>query len=308
MQERRCVAREFAPRNWVSCHACAFVILVAISGASIAFAGMDDLRIRADVDYTWDDNVPRATTDQKLSDSFATLALGANLPLELTPHSRLVLNATLGGQTYIRYTGLDQVAFDIQGEWQYRSSGQYSAPIWSVFVRERFDWFNSDLRDGYRTSLGVSVRKPVTDRIVAFGAVAFNYGNAQSDVFDTRNVSVRGTLDYSLSRRNSLYLGLEYRDGQSVSTMLPSPAFRSIAQARVLDDVFTDPQRTDYRFDARTGILTLGYNFAITERQALDISYHGVYSKPKEQPDSSLTTSTVYYVDNQITVSYLIRF
>jgi hypothetical protein len=292
----------------VSSRACAFVILVAISGASMTFAGMDDLRIRADVDYTWDDNVPRATTDQKLSDSFATLALGANLPLELTPHSRLVLNATLGGQAYVRYTGLNQVALDVRGEWQYRSSAQYTTPTWSVFVHERVDWFDSDLRDGYRTSFGVSVRKPITDRIGAFAAVAFNVGNAQSDVFDTRNVSVRGMLDYLLSRRNSLYLGLEYRDGHSVSTMLPSPAFRSIAQARVLDDVFTDPQRTDYRFDARTGILTLGYNFAITERQALDVSYRGVYSKPKEQPDSSLTTSTVYYVDNQITVSYLIRF
>ena len=289
--------------------------VVALTGALAAFwaptagAAADELSIRASADATWDDNVPRAITSEKLSDAFATLSVGATLPLDINPHTRIVFTATLGAQAFDKYTGLNHGFGTLKGELQYRSSGRYTAPIWAIFFSQNADsYVNSDLRDGYRASAGVSVRKPVTDRISLFGALAYNQGDARSTVFDTKDVSLRGNVDYALAPRHTVYLGLEYRQGDSVSTGLPSLAFLDIAQAVVADDVFTSPQRFDYRFQARTGLLTLGYNFAIANRQSLDISYRGVYARPIDQPSSSVSTSTIYYVDNQITVSYLIKF
>jgi hypothetical protein len=312
MGAQGCVPRVLGMREAVSGRLCWLLTLASACAAcwvSAVQAGADGLRVRVSADYTWDDNVPRATSDQRLSDSFATLTAVATVPLQLTQQSRVLLSGTLGGQKFDHFSGLDHGFANFQGEVQYRSSGRYTAPIWSIFLRAGIDaYISSDLRDGYRATAGVSVRKPVTDRIFLFGALAYNQGNARSTVFDTKDVSLRGNIDYSFARRHTVYLGLEYRQGDSVSTGLPSLAFLDIAKAVVADDVFTNPQRFDYRFQARTGLVTLGYNFAIAERQSLDISYRAVYSQPIDQPPSSVSTSTIYYVDQQITVSYLIRF
>jgi hypothetical protein len=279
----------------------------ALCCLSPAYAGAADaLRFRVSGDVTYDDNVNRGISNSRLQDGFASLNVSATWPLELSHFTRLLLTGAVGGDHFIQYTGLDRAFAEFNGELQYRSSGQYTSPTYAVFVRESMDWYDSDLRDGSRTSVGVSVRKPVTDRIFLFGALAYNRRRAESPIFDTKDVSVRGTFDYTIARGHTVYTGLEYRDGDSVSTSLPSPALVSIAEARGPDDVFVG--RFSYRFTARTGILSIGYNVALGPGQALDLSYRGVYSKPKDEPPSSLASTDIYYVDSQITLSYLIRF
>lgn len=280
----------------------------ALSWAPAASAGLDDIRFRVTSDSTYDDNISRARKDDKLYDSFATLNLGASMPWQLSGTSRLVLNANAGGEKFKRYTGLDRLYANIQGELQYRKSGQFSEPIWGVFVRQGEDWYDSSLRDGYRTSAGFSVRKPVTDKLFFFSALAYNLRDGRSKVFDTKEVSLKANLDYSLSRRQTLYFGLEGRDGDIVSTASPKLAYFDIAKAVVQDDVFTDTPRFSYKLKAYTGIATIGYNFALAERVALDLSYRAAYSRPHDQPPSVVTNETIDYVDNQVTLSVLIRF
>jgi hypothetical protein len=280
----------------------------ALSWAPAALADLSDIRYRLTADATYDDNISRARKDDKLYDSFSTLNLGASVPWELPGNSRLVLTANAGGEKFKRYSGLDRLFANLQGELQYRKSGQFSEPIWGLFVRQGEDWYDSTLRDGYRTSAGISVRKPVTDKLFFFSALAYNQRDGRSTVFDTKEVSLRANLDYSLSRRQTLYFGLEGRDGDIVSTARPNLAYFDIAKAVVQDDVFTDTTRFSYRLRAYTGIATIGYNFALGEHAALDLAYRGAYSRPHDQPPSAVTTETIGYVDNQVTLSILIRF
>lgn len=310
MGTRRGTAGVTRPRRQISGHWHSLVSLASAcalwSWLGAAHAEVDSLRFRVGGDVTYDDNVNRGITNDRLHDGFANLNMGATMPLQLSPFTRLLLTGTFGGERFIQYTGLDRVFAGVDGELQYRSSGQYTSPIYALFVRQSVDRYESDLRDGYRTSAGVSVRKPVTDRILLFGALAYSQRHARSTVFDTEDVSVRGAFDYAIARGHTIYMGLEYRDGDSVSTSLPSPALVAISEARVADDVFAG--HISYRYKARTGILTFGYNITVKQGQALDLSYRGVYSNPKDQPANSVTTDTLYYVDNQVTLSYLIRF
>jgi hypothetical protein len=276
--------------------------------APSAFAELSDIRFRVSADATYDDNVSRARKDDKLDDSFATLNLGASVPLQLSAQSRLVVSANVGGEKFKRFTGLDRNYANVQGELQYRKSGQFSEPIWGVFVRQGEDWYESTLRDGYRTSAGVSVRKPLTDKLFFFSALAYNHRDGRSTVFDTSEVSLRANFDYALSRRQTLYFGLEGRDGDIVSTASPNLAYFDIAKAVVRDDVFTDTTRFSYRFKAYTGIVTLGYNVGLGEHAALDLAYRAAYARPHDQPPSAVTTERIDYVDNQVTLSLLIRF
>jgi hypothetical protein len=276
--------------------------------AAPALADLDDIRFRVSADVAYDDNVSRGREDDRLDDTFATLSVGASVPLEMGTNARLVLAASGGAERFNRYRGLDRLFGDIQAELQYRGSGDFAEPIWGLFVRstvERYD--SSNLRDGFRYSAGASVRWPATDRVFFFGAIAYNERDGSSAVFDTQDVSIRGHLDFSLTGRQTLYVGLEARNGDFVSTARPELEYLNIAEAVVVDDVFTDVQRFSYRIRANIGILTLGYNIALGERAALDIAYRGAYARPEEQP-TSVTSEKLYYTVNQASASLLFRF
>lgn len=288
--------------------ACQAALLYAYCWVPPALADLDDMRFRGTLDATYDDNVSRARKDDKLDDSFATLNLGASVPLQLSAKTRVVISANGGAEAFKRFTRLDRYYANIQAEFQYRESGQYGEPIWALFARQGQDWYESDLRDGYRTSAGLSVRKPLTDRLFLFGALAYNQRDGRSTVFDTKEVSLRANVDYSLTRSQTLYFGLEGRDGDIVSTARANLAYFDIARAVVQDDAFTDTPRFAYRLKAYTGIASVGYNFAMTERAALDLAYRVAYSRPRDQPPSAVTTDRIDYVDNQVTLSLLVRF
>jgi hypothetical protein len=311
MASRGAVPRNLARRRASSDYWRRFLAAAMACGAcwaSPVLADLHDVRYQLAVDATYDDNISRAVEGQELSDSFGTLNLNASFPWPLSETSRLVFNGNLGGEKFVRYSGLDRFYANLQGEFQYRKSGQFSEPIWGVFLRHGVDAYESNLRDGFRTSAGLSFRKPVTDKLFLFSALAYSQRDARSTVFDTKEVSLRANLDYSLSRRQTLYFGLEGRDGYIVSTALPNPAYRDIANAVVRDDVFTDPPRYSYRLKAYTGIATLGYNLALGEQAALDLGCRAAYSRPQDQPPAEVTTETIDYVDYQVTVSILIRF
>ncbi len=285
-----------------------FAVACVAFSAPPVLAEWDDIRFRLGADVTYDDNVSRAREDDQFDDSFGTLNLGVTSPWQLSKTTRVVLNGNVGAEQFEVYSGLDRSYANIQAEVQYRGSGQFGTPIWSVFGRHGQDWYKSGLRDGFRDSIGIAVRKPVTDKIFFFGALAYNQRDGRSKVFDTEEVALRANLDYSLSRRQTLYFGLEGRDGDIVSTARPNLAFFDIADALITDDVFVDTPRFAYRFKAYTGIATLGYNLALGEKFALDLSYRLAYSVPHEQPPSVVTTDTIDYWDNQVTLSLLYRF
>jgi hypothetical protein len=113
-------------------------------------------------------------------------------------------------------------------------------------------------------------------------------------------------LDYALAAKSTLYLGIEYRRGQSVSSALPELAFVDIAQAIVRDDAFDDG-RGAYRLKAKTGIVTLGFSHGLKEDQSLDLSLRWVQSTALDKPTFP-GAGTIRYYDTQVSVAYLLRF
>ena len=283
------------------------VLLSALWTPSTVLAE-EPLGIRIEAAFTADNNVTRARdSGDKLSDRSYSLNLSKSLNIPVSEHTRLSLLGFMGGEKFETYTGLSRYFAGIQGEFQYRPSGEFGAPTFGAFVRSSRDEYESNLRDGYRHSAGLNVHKAVTDRIDVFGAVARNIRDGKSTVFDTRDYSARLNLDYSLTRYGTVYLGGEYRRGDVVSTARPALAFVDIAEAIVRDDAFTDTERFAYRIQARTVLTTLGYNFAFGEGHALDFSWRWVRSTPTTEPGFATAGAIRYYV-NQFTLAYLIRF
>lgn len=266
------------------------------------------LDIRVEASVTADNNVARSRGEgNRLSDVIYNLSAGKSYVIPLTGNSRLSLLGSVGAEVFSRYSGLSRIFLGIQGEFQYRPSGEFGAPTFGVFGRSTADLYESSLRDGYRYTAGVRVLQPLTDRIDLFGALAYNVRDGRSKVFDNKDYSARLQLDYSVTQKSTLYLSAEYRRGHTVSTARPELPFVDIAEAIVRDDAFTDTERTAYRVKARTAIAALGYSLGLQEDQALDFSVRWIRSTALSRPGVP-GAETVRYSNTQASIAYLIRF
>ena len=293
--------------------AAAIAALAGASGPAAADGPVEFKGFRAEASWTSDSDVNRAPSGDTLHDRILAVRVSASGAVPVSERTRFVLQGFAGTQRFGTFTGLSNNSVGTQGDFFFRSSGEYGAPTWGAFVRLAKEEYESNLRDGYRNAYGVTVLKPATDRILLSGALTLNTTDGKSAVFDTKNTALRGNADWSLGRWDTVYLGAEYRKGDSVSTVCRNCdanrtlGFVNSATAIIQDDAFTDTVRDAYRLKANTLIATLGYNHAFNEKQSFDVSWRRVQSQG-QNPVSPATASDLRYTLNQFSAAYLARF
>jgi hypothetical protein len=284
----------------------ALAALAVLPGSALA-AGPDSPGVGVELSYTSADNVNRGAEADTLPDRLLGVRVSASAAVPISAHTRAVILGFAGAERFNTYSGLTRNFFGAQGDFKYRASGAFGAATWGAFARTAAEYYESDLRDGYRHAFGVSVAKPVTDRLQLFAALAGNITDGSSAVFDTKNVSLRGNADWSFTRSDLVYLGLEYRQGDIVSSMLPTLATAGISPS-IVDDAFDDG-RVAYRVKARTWITTLGYNHAFGAGHSLDLVWRRAQASALDpESGTSYSASDLRYVVNQFSLAYLARF
>ncbi len=262
------------------------------------------VNVRGDLGYTYDDNVTRSV--DKLADQSWSLGLSRVFATQLNDNTRISLEPSLGFEKFETYVGLSHADAGLKAELQYRESGDFSSPIYSIFTKLSGSNYETTLRDGERLQLGLSGYLPVTDRINAFAAVGVDGRHASSAVFNGTSAFVRLNLDYALSATGTLYAGGEFRAGDLVSSGFESLDNLDAAKIYVVDDAFPHSGRIAYRFTGQTGIGTLGYNFGLSSTSSVDLSYRIILATPNYQPEYD--SPTIRYVDHQLGLVYLVRF
>lgn len=280
--------------------------------ACLAVSSVRAEPVRVEAAFTRDDNVNRGgDSGDKRSDNVFGVGLGMGAAPMLGSNTRAVLSGRIDADKFRSWSGLDRVSAGAYAELQYRTSAHFFAPTFGLFGRLTFDNTRSDMRDGRRISLGLSVREALSDRISAFAALARNVRSAKSDVFDTKDSAARLNLDYALGRTLTLYLGGEYRRGDVVSSDTPSAGSASISAAYAPDDAF-DGELVAYRYDAKTTIWTIGGNWSLGTSSSLDFSARRATSKPTSEgywwSGSGWYSGTSSYTANLVSVAYLLRF
>jgi len=117
-----------------------------------------------------------------------SLTVNKALSFVVSRHTKLSVSGFLDVEKFRTYAGWTCLG-GVQGEYMYRLSGEFGSPTFGIFARYTADEYESDLRDGSRRSAGVTLRKPLTDRINLFAAAADNVRTGKSDVFNTHDVS-----------------------------------------------------------------------------------------------------------------------
>lgn len=291
--------------------AAAAVALASVPG--LAHAEIEFTAVRVEAAYTSDSNVTRGPSGEALKDHILGLRASAGLLVPVSARTRLVFQGFAGGEKFSTYSGLSHNYLGGQGDFQFRPSAEFSSATYAVFARTSAEYYESNLRDGYRYVYGVSVLKPLTDRLQLFGALAQNVSDGRSVVFDTRSTSLRGNLDWAVSRWDTVYLGGEYRTGESVSTASRIDPIKTLGRVNtatpyiIQDDAFTDTTRDAYRIKTNALLFTLGYNRAFSAGQSLDLSWRRVQATAQD-PVSPATASDLSYLVDQVSLAYLVRF
>ncbi len=267
----------------------------------------EPMNLQVEAGAVYDDNVTRAKAGaDRVGDHLYSVNVSKSLRQPLSANSQLLWVGTIGGEKFRRYNGLSRASITGEVEYQYRASSEFDEPTFGAFARLSGDAFESELRDGYRLSAGVSVRQSLTDRINVFAALSHNVRNASSEVFSTRDNAIRGNIDYALSDKDILYMGAEYRKGDIVSTGRPSLENATVADVFAQDDAYPGGQLFSYRFRGSTTLLTVGYNMGLGPRDSIDFSWRHIRSTPGLRP--SFVTSARNYMANQLSLVYLMRF
>jgi uncharacterized protein YhjY with autotransporter beta-barrel domain len=289
-----------------------FLVSKDLDGKGIAWPGWGyqpfENAIRVEVGYAFDDNVSRGReADERFSDQVYSLSVATTREFTLTKNARALVTALGNVDRFRLYGGLGRFSGGVQGELQYRGSPDFAAATYGVYGRALYDAYESHLRAGPRYSLGVNARRSLTDRIDLFGDLSVNQRYARSEVFTGRDYAARAHVDYSLNRLGAAYLAGEYRRGDTFSSGRASLASIGVADVFVRDDAFDGGELFAYRFDSRTVIGTIGYNYPLGPSDSLDFSWRRVQSTPLGKPDFDLG-SAFRYNDNQYSILYLIRF
>lgn len=243
-------------------------ILAAMSG--MAWAG-DTIGIGAELAYTSDNNVARVGM-YEVSDNILSANVNYTWRLPVTHTTRLVVQPFVGAQYYFEYDDLSSGAAGVNLQYQWRPAVGFYSPTIALFAGASADQYSSDQRDGASFRYGLSARSPVTDRIGVYGALARHTRSADHTVFETENNVFTLLFDYAAVRRGTVYLGLEYRNGDVVAGTWQGPTyFNFYGTPWVLDDAFPGTVWT-YRADGDTQLYNLGFNYGFNERHALDLS------------------------------------
>ena len=256
------------PACWRALGLCAALVLPGAAGA----AGWS-----ADLGVTYDNNVTLAENQSDiLPDTFVSGSIAKSFSQTLGERSRLIYRPFVQAQAYDKYEDLSFVAGGVNVTYQYRSSGALLAPTWGLFVKGWVEEYKSEFRDSNRYSFGASVRKALTDRITFATVVSANQRDSDGVVWDTKDWSLLMNLDYELARRATLYATLDYRDGDIVSTAVPTlDIANAIQEGKVkavqVDDVFGG-EALAYRLNGHTLIGKIGVNFVLNETDSLDLS------------------------------------
>jgi hypothetical protein len=270
---------------------------------------------RVEASLTADDNVTRAGGSDALRDTILGVRASKGLTLPVSQRTRAIVQGFVGGEKFQKYDGLSHNFFGAQADFQYRSSGEFGSATYSVFARTQKEYYQSDLRDGYRHAYGVTVLKPLTDRVTFLGALQQNITDGKSVVFDTQTTALRANIDWTVGTWNTFYLGAEYRKGDFVSTNCrtcdPNKTAGLVNTATpniIQDDAFTDTVRDAYRLKANIIVSTLGYNRGFRGGQSLDISWRRAISSLDQAAVAPATKSDFAYTVNQYSLAYLVRF
>ncbi len=245
-------------------------------------------RYSYDIAFVDDDNVRLAQNDEDIrSDQSVSATIRAKGGTSLDSFS--ILNYG-GSATYNKmdtFDTLDNYEIEVNTRYRFALSSGFTSPIYSLGARLGGREYDTEMRDATFIELSADLNKWITDSINMTTGVGYNTQESTSDVFDTSEARIFVNFDTNLSKADLVYTTFTYISGDTVSSATPSLGIVNVADAIEADDAFGgfESNQFAYRLEAKTAVITLGYNRIFTRDLSMDLSARFVDSEARDDDD-----------------------
>lgn len=200
-------------------------------GLSVALAAEPTLNTEFSLGY--DDNVSNSEhDDDSRSSRFAIAGVRLDHSINLAAQDSLLLRAGLQGEAHDGLSALNNAKLSGMIRFTHSPLPGSSVPTLSVWGAAATWEFNSELRDSSEYRVGVFLTQPLRERLSARLSLTGSRRNADNPVFDLRGVSAAADLDWHVTPTLTVYGGLQFHDGDVVSSATATPTIRDVAEER----------------------------------------------------------------------------
>lgn len=270
--------------------------------SNIVWAGKDS-NVGVDITYTSDDNLNNSPDDSFTVDDVSTTASAAyHFNKKLDHTSQMVLGITGSYTLFQEIDGLDHAAIKFSAAYRIKPNSGFGKPVYSLFAELINLDSKTDIRDRVIFKAGGSMSAKITTTLSARTGLSATKAESESRVFDITKSRFFINADLLLSKSLTTYLTYSYIAGDSVSTLSSiDPIILEVAKLTniILPDPAFGSNQIAYNLDTKTSVISLGFNYSIARKQALDISVRMITS------DAS---NGIGYDRQQLTFSYLVSF
>lgn len=213
--------------------------------------------------------------------AFVAAGVGSERSFHLSGSSALLWRLKLGGEAYERQDRLSQLRGSSLLRLSFQWDEGFYAPLLAVWASAGYADYGSRIRDGVDYRAGLYVQERLTTAISLRAGGHWSGRHAEGQAFDLGGSSGTMHLDWAPTAAANLYGDYQYYDGDLVSTNLSSPGAIAAASAIDRDDAFSEGALSQYayRLDAYAHLGTLGFNYALSPRYALDLQLQSVLAR-----------------------------
>jgi hypothetical protein len=291
------VVRSHVQRGHVSAATLRTLSLFIALGA-LPYAARGDWTLGAEASLRHDNNVGNAESPNIVADS----AIGARLSIfQLFPVGEsysVTVGADLGGEAYYKLTGLNNASIDavfaLKKKW---GLGAF-VPWARVGVSVGRLSYDASYRNAWNYRATLASGRRIDERWNLWAEYAFERRAAKTqedevpglsgDAYSQHSHNIGANLEYALSERAFLALGLLARHGDVVSTTGPGPQILFASQALAEDPAF-GPGFYAYRLTGTSYGFRMGINYAPTQHSLLGCGFERLETHAYE--DNSYTKS-----------------
>lgn len=212
---------------------------------------------------------------------YAEARLAASMSARPADHLALLLRGSLDGQQYFNYIGLSSGKATLLVRGLYRPGGGFFSPTFALWGSAAAWEFGSRMRDSGDYRGGAYLSEQLSTAInLRLGGYA-SERRSVSRVFDLDAQAATLDADWLLGERLTAYLGYEFRRGRFAISSPPDAGAAAHAQAIESDDAIRHEGRAEtvYRLSGHAQIGTLGLNYALNPRLALDAQAQEIHTR-----------------------------
>ena len=235
-------------------------------------------------------NEDNGTTSQ----NFTQLTGAFRYAKGLTRQTSLNFNADISTRQYNDTSSKDNNSLLLEGIYNYAPSKGFTASVYSLILRQRFETFDNSANDGSETSILLADFFRISENLSFVGGLEFI--QSTTDIVDTSTQGLFAGLDYWLSDKLLGYINVKVQDEENTINLaalaasparaqrvlvsgshLPGePGFQGNTGATAANTVAPTAgvaaQPIRQRNDSDNLFVTLGLNYEIDARQSIDFS------------------------------------